>query len=310
MERSAFEEDLEEVFCKINAVLIRNKNQNFNGIDSKSSSNSVKVKLPKLSLPHFNGNPTQWTTFWESFESTIHNNTDLSSIDKLKYLQTSLSGEAAQTISGLQITNENYDEAIELLEKRFGNKQILISRHIEDLMQLPRVSSKDDLRALRLLYDKIETATRSLKSIGVKSDSYSAVLSPVIMSKVPSELRLFLSRNVEDEWDLVGLLKKFGEEISLRDKCMLSSIGKTIRHTEKEYHGSRLTQTLSNRKQIPTASTLVVENRTTQVPSCLFCNSKHFSASCTKVTDPNARKKILRLPSHEKTQTDLRFRSV
>ena len=46
MERSAFDEDLEEVFCKINAALIRNKTQNCNGIDSKSSSNGVKVKLP------------------------------------------------------------------------------------------------------------------------------------------------------------------------------------------------------------------------------------------------------------------------
>ena len=294
VDRSAFEEELEDTICKITAVLTRKETQNVNAVNPRPSGNSVKVKLPKLSLPHFNGNPTQWTTFWDSFQSTIHSNVDLSNVDKLKYLQTSLSGEAAQTISGLQITNDNYEEAIELLEKRFGNKQIIISRHIEDLMQLSRVSSNEDLRGLRLLYDKMETVTRSLKSIGVKSESYSAVLSPVIMSKLPSELRLFISRRLGEEWDVVGLLEQLGEEISLREKCVLSSIGHTTRHAEKEWHGNRLNQNQSYRKQLPTASTLVVENRMPQVPNCLFCNSKHFSASCTKVTDPNARKKILR----------------
>ena len=294
VDRSAFEEELEDTICKITAVLTRKETQNVNAVNPRPSGNSVKVKLPKLSLPHFNGNPTQWTTFWDSFQSTIHSNVDLSNVDKLKYLQTSLSGEAAQTISGLQITNDNYEEAIELLEKRFGNKQIIISRHIEDLMQLSRVSSNEDLRGLRLLYDKMETVTRSLKSIGVKSESYSAVLSPVIMSKLPSELRLFISRRLGEEWDVVGLLEQLGEEISLREKCVLSSIGHTTRHAEKEWHGNRLNQNQSYRKQLPTASTLVVENRMPHVPNCLFCNSKHFSASCTKVTDPNARKKILR----------------
>ena len=41
-----------------------------------------RVNLPKLTLRSFNGKITMWTTFWDSFESAIHNNTDLSDIDK------------------------------------------------------------------------------------------------------------------------------------------------------------------------------------------------------------------------------------
>lgn len=29
----------------------------------------TKVKLPKLTLSHFSGNPTKWTAFWDSYES-------------------------------------------------------------------------------------------------------------------------------------------------------------------------------------------------------------------------------------------------
>ena len=92
----------------------------------------------------------------------------------------------------------------------------------------------------------------------------------------------------------MGLLEQLGKEISLREKCVLSSIGYATCQADKDFHGNRLNQTQSYRKQLPTASTLVVENKTTQVSSCLFCSNKHFSASCTKVTDPKAWKKILR----------------
>ena len=49
-----------------------------------------KVKLPKLSIRKFNGDLTLWTTFWDSFESAIHNNRNLSAIDKFNYLNSLL----------------------------------------------------------------------------------------------------------------------------------------------------------------------------------------------------------------------------
>jgi len=36
-----------------------------------------KVKLPKLTLPHFNRNPVRWAAFWNLYKSAIHSNDDL-----------------------------------------------------------------------------------------------------------------------------------------------------------------------------------------------------------------------------------------
>ena len=44
---------------------------------------SPRVKLPKLSLKKFNGDLTKWMTFWDTFESAVHNNTALTSIDQV-----------------------------------------------------------------------------------------------------------------------------------------------------------------------------------------------------------------------------------
>ena len=49
-----------------------------------------RVKLPKLQLRSFNGDLTKWTAFWESFESAIHNNTELSDVEKFNYLNSLL----------------------------------------------------------------------------------------------------------------------------------------------------------------------------------------------------------------------------
>jgi hypothetical protein len=49
-----------------------------------------KVKLPKISLPRFKGNPLYWTAFWDSYESAVHLNSALSDVDKFNYLRSLL----------------------------------------------------------------------------------------------------------------------------------------------------------------------------------------------------------------------------
>lgn len=93
-----------------------------------------RVKLPKLSLPHFSGNITKWDTFWDSYESAIHKNDDLTDIAKFNYLKSLLERTAHEAIAGLTLSSANYQEAIDILQKRFGNNQWIISKHMEILL--------------------------------------------------------------------------------------------------------------------------------------------------------------------------------
>ena len=88
-----------------------------------------RVKLPKISLPHFRGNLMRWTTFWDSFDSAVHTNARLSEIDKFNYLRSLLEGTAYDAIAGLALSAANYGEAVKILKKRFGNRQLIISKH-------------------------------------------------------------------------------------------------------------------------------------------------------------------------------------
>lgn len=91
---------------------------------------AARTKLPKLTLRRFKGDVTQFRTFWDTFESAVHSNPGLTKIDKCSYLVSLLEGSASRAIEGLPVTEENYDSAVEILKKRFGKPQQLISAHM------------------------------------------------------------------------------------------------------------------------------------------------------------------------------------
>ena len=83
--------------------------------------NNSNGKLPNLSIKCFNGNPIEFQSFFDSFQAAIHENNSLKNITKFNYLRTFLRGPTLTSISGLFLTSENYNQAIEILKKRYGN---------------------------------------------------------------------------------------------------------------------------------------------------------------------------------------------
>ena len=92
-------------------------------------------------------------------------------------------------MQGLTRTEANYNSAIEILQKRFGKRQNIISKHMDEMLKIPECVN-DNAPQLRLVYDKISANIRGLESLGVSSNQYGSLLIPVIMSKLPHEIRV------------------------------------------------------------------------------------------------------------------------
>ena len=75
----------------------------------------------------------------------------------MNYLLSYLTEEALKTIQGLKLSEPNYSTAIEILQKRYGDKQVLISSHMNKLLNLSNSGKLNDLKYLRQLYDNIDT---------------------------------------------------------------------------------------------------------------------------------------------------------
>ena len=179
-----------------------------------------QIKLPKLVLKRFNRDITKWCSFWDTFEAAIHKNSKLATIDKFNYLNSLLEKTAAEAIAGLAITNANYEEAITILKTRFGNRQMIVNKRVDDLINMAPFHSNHDLRGMRQLYDLVEVHVRGLKVLGVPSESYGSLLSSVLMNKVPQEVRLIISREVKGgNWELDRLLAVMHQELEARERA-------------------------------------------------------------------------------------------
>ena len=150
---------------------------------------TLKPKLPKIELPKFNGDVTKFCSFWESFQSSVDRNPNLSTIDKFSYLKALLEGSAARSVQGFALTEANYTAATDILRERFGRKQQIISGHMDDLLRIPSCSS-DRTTHLLLVYDKVHANVRGLEALGIEANQYGSFLIPIVMAKLPSDVRL------------------------------------------------------------------------------------------------------------------------
>ncbi len=251
---------------------------------SVNQQKQVTTKLPKLYMKKFNGDPKQWQQWWDSFSAAVHDNTVISNIDKFTYLRSLVESTAAYAIAGLQITSANYYTAIDILKERFAQKDLIINSHMECLLSLAKVGSMNEPHKVREIYDKIETNIRGLKALGINSDQYGTLLMPILLSKIPNELKLAISRVVKkDDWNLDNIMNAFKTELEAHERCVNSVVNLT--------QGANS----SNRSQrnMPTTTSALFSNEVKAI-SCTYCKNAHPSVKCQVMTDINARKELLK----------------
>ena len=228
----------------------------------------VKPKLLKLMIPKFNGEITKFRTFWDSFNSAIHTNTELSPINKFNYLKLLLEGPALQAIQGLSLSLANYEAAVEILQDCFGKTQQIILSHMDNLLKIPPCND-DKASHLRSIYDKIYANIRGLESLGVNKDQYGRFLIPIIMSKLPPKVHLQIACvSVKEVWEVEELMNVIKGEVEARE------ISDHVKVTERK-------SDVANIRKYPaaTGSTLIVREGSGRIV-CVYCKGDHFSAAC------------------------------
>ncbi|XP_018405357.1 PREDICTED: uncharacterized protein LOC108781749, partial [Cyphomyrmex costatus] len=153
----------------------------------------TRTILPTIDLPKFDGNYERWVPFRDLFESLIATSLALSAVQKLYYLRSALTGEAAKVITSLEITNDNYVIAWELLKNRYENKRLIVQHLIQTLLDLPSIN-KESYAGLRQLVDNVSQHVQTLSKLEQPVGSWSTLLIHIILPKV--------DRGSRREWEL------------------------------------------------------------------------------------------------------------
>ncbi|RCN44595.1 hypothetical protein ANCCAN_09415 [Ancylostoma caninum] len=139
------------------------------------------IRLPKFELPKFYGELEQFPHFWNVFSAAVHNNRSVPNTIKFLHLQSCLQGDAALTIHGLEITEECYDQAIQLLHQGYNRPRLTRNALVNKLKEI-KPSSQSALsqrntfcmvKAVMVQLDKLEDNSRSTATMQIIRDKFS-----------------------------------------------------------------------------------------------------------------------------------------
>ncbi|XP_076285540.1 uncharacterized protein LOC143211601 [Lasioglossum baleicum] len=178
------------------------------------------MKPPKVELPKFSGDYTEWEGFHDLFIALVEKNKSLSDVQKLYYLKTSLEGEAAFVLKNIATSKDpgsasrsaprstdarkpNDDET----HLFHTNERSLVKAHLKMLFDSPPIGVNvlTDLKSLR---DRSNAALLALKNLGRKVNS-------ILLTGVrKGEQGALIAQNTIFGWVLTGPIQPSNEHVT------------------------------------------------------------------------------------------------
>ncbi|KAL0838452.1 hypothetical protein ABMA28_016584 [Loxostege sticticalis] len=125
-------EEVEELYVNYKSML----KDNLAHLKTYSSKRHIEfnnVRLPEITIPTFSGNYLDWKPFRELFLGLVHKNKLLDATQKLYYLKSHLTGEAAELLRNVAVTAENYMSCWNKLEAMYNNQRYLANNILNRL---------------------------------------------------------------------------------------------------------------------------------------------------------------------------------
>ncbi|XP_070068173.1 uncharacterized protein [Drosophila takahashii] len=112
----------------------------------------VDFQFERIKLPTFSGNYEDWKHFSDMFTASIASHSGLTDCQRFHYLKSYLSGEALTLVKHIPVTNENYSEAWDRLEKRYNKQSLIMRSFLNSFLTLPSANTTS-IGAVRKLAD-------------------------------------------------------------------------------------------------------------------------------------------------------------
>ena len=162
---------------------------------------NINKQLSVKDLPYFNGEPSEFLPFWESFNFLVHEDGKIPEVLKSTYLKKCIKEKgpdgkpnpAFELLKHIPPISENYNLMREKLEDRFKLKYQNKVIYISNLRQLSTWKPCNTGPELRKLYDHINQNMDLLELAGGSSLNESDILLSVVLS-LGSRLIIFWKR--------------------------------------------------------------------------------------------------------------------
>lgn len=302
-----FKKRVEYLRAKVDKLLIAKPGSANNHEDETTSVTSLETrrrfKLPQVEIKKFSGDLMDWIGWWAQFKK-IDEEPTLHESDKFQYLIQALQPgtEPHQIVSGYPQSGENYPKAIEALQKRYGEEDLLLQVYVRELLGLviSNVQTKDKV-PFKDLYLKLDSHLRALKSLNLEKADPATWLFPLVESSLPEDTLYNWQRNPMSRYDgskeipprsrLDMLMCFMEEEVQIRQRIEITKNFTEGRNAAAgtHKHGDKGKQAV--KRGLATVSNFHVGNSN----KCIFCGKTHRNEECWKADKmpPRLKKEIL-----------------
>lgn len=320
MDTDEFYFKIKEIYYKISKDSKNNSSPNL----VSPTQQEDKIKLPKLTVPIFDGNMLKWPTFYDLFRSVVHNNSSLANIQKFQYLISFLQGEALNLIKSIPTTDANYSIAFQTLVKRYQNKRILSTSYWNAIINAPVVKSTSSSKDLRTILDIFSENLSALEVLGFPVEHWCFVLFNLLLQKIDHSTRTsFEIKYTDKEIPTYKELKDFLEKqckalesVQYMPSNSNVNIGNKIGKPSDSGCNSSRHYSHSQRKMFPT-TTLISTNTSlsknahhsnSNLPKCKLCkNSAHPLSQCPEFISKTPKDRFAYIKQQNACLNCLRF---
>ncbi|XP_045449986.1 uncharacterized protein LOC123658673 [Melitaea cinxia] len=251
-----------------------------------------KRNLPVLPLPEFNGDPTDWQSFFDLFCSLVHDNRAYTETEKLRYLLLSVKNEPYNLIKSLPITGDNYIIALKILKYRYENRRIIASKHLDRILDLETCSERS-YHSVRNLLNVYQENIRALEVMDFPIDQWSFILLNILLRKIPISLRKNYERSLSRPSDIpdVNTLIEFLEREISADEIAIASYTQSTKNYPQHINNHRTKiggkSNAIHRNSFNASVASITEQTGPYVNSnrdrsCLKCSGQHLISKCTE----------------------------
>ena len=248
------------------------------------TTNTRPASLPELKLGTFDGNSSDWPSFWDAF-GPIDSRRDLTDSTKLRYLKNCLKGDANERIKEIATTDANYSLAIALLKKCYANPDKITWDLTRKLMGLqPQGQSHRDLQRF---VAAVNSCLLSLKGQQVDTDAMGQIIVPHLFDKLPRKQREQVQSHCRSNYPkLPEFLEALDEIMSNmssyeENKIAAKPTGPT---QHNNFSKSSFNKPVVNKSDVGTFHTAVASGKSKpkSFKPCMFCKQDHNATKCDK----------------------------
>ncbi|KAL7726458.1 hypothetical protein ACLKA6_001080 [Drosophila palustris] len=139
--------------------------------------------LPRITIPKFDGDILKWTQFFDMFVFMVHE-TNMPTIRKMWYLKTSVVGETERMIRQIDLKEDNYLHAWNILVDTYDNPRDIATTVLNRFLNQQAIN--DNVKSLKELYIVTMESLASLKGLGIDISTWDPILIEVLRNKLDS----------------------------------------------------------------------------------------------------------------------------